>query len=86
MCTIFLIVTSLLLLLPVIQTIFFRCQDFQSAEEKNLQKLNVFLLDQNRRNYRLYDIIQISNMASPATVFLKLWNGNNSKVPIIETT
>jgi hypothetical protein len=34
----FFIVTSLLLLLPVIQTNFFRCRDFQSAEEKNPQK------------------------------------------------
>ena len=30
---------------------FFRCQDFQSAEKKNPQKLNVFFLDQNRRNF-----------------------------------
>ena len=39
------IVTLLQLLIPVIQTIFFRCRDFQS------QKLNVFFLDQNRRNF-----------------------------------
>jgi hypothetical protein len=31
-----LIVTSLQLLIPVIQTIFFRCRDFQSAEIKSL--------------------------------------------------
>jgi hypothetical protein len=32
---------SLQLLLPVIQTIFFRCRDFQSAEKKIQQKLKI---------------------------------------------
>jgi hypothetical protein len=50
------IATSLQLLLPVIQTIFFRCRDFQSA------KLNVIFLDQNRRNYRLYGIVFANNL------------------------
>ena len=51
MCTIFFIVTSLLLLLPVIQTIFFSVPRFTIRRKKNPQKLNVFFLDQNRRNF-----------------------------------
>jgi hypothetical protein len=37
------IVTSLQLLLPVIQTNFFRCQDFQSAEEEKSVKIKKFV-------------------------------------------
>ena len=47
------IVTSLQLLLPVIQTNFFFSAEIFNPQEKKSQKLNVFFLDQNRRNYRL---------------------------------
>jgi hypothetical protein len=52
----FFIITSLHLLLPVIQTIFFSVPRFTIRRRKKSQKLNVFFLDQNRRNYRLYGI------------------------------
>ena len=45
------IVTSLHLLLPVIQTNFFLVQRFTNRRKKNPQKLNVFFLDQNCRNF-----------------------------------
>ena len=45
------IVTSLQLLLPVIQTILFSVPRFSIRRNKNPQKLNVFFLDQNRRNF-----------------------------------
>ena len=45
-----LIATSLQLLLPVIQTIFFSVTRFLIRRKKNLQKLIVIFLDQNRRN------------------------------------
>jgi hypothetical protein len=45
------IVTSLQLLLPVIQTNFFFGAEISIRRNKNPQKLNVILLDQNRRNY-----------------------------------
>ena len=48
------IATSLQLLLPVLQTIFFSVPRFSICRGKNPQKLNVIFLDQNRRNYRLY--------------------------------
>jgi hypothetical protein len=47
------IVTSLRLLLPVKQTIFFGVDIF-NPQKKNPQKLNVLFLVKNRRNYRLY--------------------------------
>ena len=46
------------LLLPVIQKKFFSVPRFTIHRKKNLQKLNVFFLDQNRRNYRLYGILK----------------------------
>ena len=54
--------SSLQLLLPVIQTIFFRHQDFQSAEKKIFK--NVFFLVQNRRNFTLQKlpVIQYSHV------------------------
>jgi hypothetical protein len=46
------IATSLQLLLPVIQTIFFFGADILNPQKKkNPQKLNVIFLDQNRRNF-----------------------------------
>jgi hypothetical protein len=45
------IATSLQLLLPVIQTIFFSVPRFSIRRIKNPQKLNVIFLDQNRRNF-----------------------------------
>jgi hypothetical protein len=38
------------LLLPLIEAIFFGAEIF-NPQKKNLQKLNVFFLDQNRRNF-----------------------------------
>jgi hypothetical protein len=57
--TYFIEITPLQLLLPVTQTIFFWVPRFSIRRKKNLQKLNVFFLDQNCRNYRLYGIILI---------------------------
>ena len=62
-------VTSLQLLLPAIQTIF-----FFGAKIFNPQKLNVFFSDQNRRNYRLYSqfdfIAYKNNYTSSFILFL----------------
>ena len=52
MCTsFFFIITSLLLLLPVIQAHFFSLPRFSIRRKTNPQILNVFFLDQNRRNF-----------------------------------
>jgi hypothetical protein len=52
MCTsFFFIISSLLLWLPVIQAHFFSLPRFSIRRKTNPQKLNVFFLDQNRRNF-----------------------------------
>jgi hypothetical protein len=50
---------------------FFSVLRFSIRRKKNLQKLNVFFLDQNRRNYRLYGIWKTNNIL--------LFNGWNSQ-------
>ena len=53
------IVTSIQLLLPVIQTIVCRCRDFQSAEEKKSAKIKCPLFSQKPQKLSLYGIYSL---------------------------
>jgi len=72
------IVASLQLLLAVIQTFFFGAE-ISIRIKKNPQKLNVFFLDQNRRNYRLYGIwIPTVPLFSPTFFFIRIKQASTS--------
>jgi hypothetical protein len=68
------IATSLQLLLPVIQTIFFSVPRFSIRRNKNPQKLNVIFLDQNRRNFtpQKIPVIQYLNWDIGSTMTIEI--------------